>query len=429
MDYPRVLVISNNSFSKTDSNGRTLGNFFMGWPKERLAQFCVSSDGADFDVCDNYRCITDGEVINARKHFRKAQPVDLVHTSQVHNIGSRGKERKTAFLMLCRSLLWHDDIWKTKQLHDWIDKFNPDIVLVMFSDSTFILEMATFISKMRRIPLMMYNSEGYYFFKHNYFRTKTWCDWLWFPIYQRVYKKQVERTMRRVSFSIYCNDLLQNDYNLRFSGPSAVLYTSSTLKFESHLFDADKPVFSYMGNLTFNRPKALMEVADVLQSINPSYKLDVYGKPMDKEMEETLINYPGISFKGFVSYEEVQKVIRKSDILFHAETRDKRWEESLRYGFSTKIADSVSSGTCFLLYAPSYIACAQYIKETNSGWFADNKSDLRKAIEDILFNEGKRNEVLFNAQVVAVKNHSLSNNCQIFRQLVCECLNNNKDNA
>ncbi|MEG2402761.1 MAG: hypothetical protein RSB34_07500, partial [Muribaculaceae bacterium] len=65
MKYPRTLVISNNSFSLTNSNGRTLGNFFIGWPKESLAQFCISSDGPNYDICNNYYCITDKEALKA----------------------------------------------------------------------------------------------------------------------------------------------------------------------------------------------------------------------------------------------------------------------------------------------------------------------------------------------------------------------------
>ena len=53
-EYPRLLVLSNNSFSKSNSNGRTLGSLLQGWPKDKIAQFCISTDGPDFEVCDNY---------------------------------------------------------------------------------------------------------------------------------------------------------------------------------------------------------------------------------------------------------------------------------------------------------------------------------------------------------------------------------------
>ena len=64
-EYPRVLVFSNTCFSKSDSNGRTLGNLFSGWPKGRLAQFYIKSATPDFDVCDRYFLVTDGQALKA----------------------------------------------------------------------------------------------------------------------------------------------------------------------------------------------------------------------------------------------------------------------------------------------------------------------------------------------------------------------------
>lgn len=424
MNYPRVLVISNNSFSNTDSNGRTLGNLFVGWPKEKLAQFCISTDGPNFELCDNYYCITDKEALNAFLYFRRAQGKRLEPVKEKTAKGSRGEGRKTLLMMMARNLIWGAKRWKSNDFKKWVADFKPEIILLLFSDSSFILNIGTSLSKELNIPLVMFNTEGYYFFKSNYCRTKTKWDWLLFPIYQGLFRKQVRRTMKQVEYSMYLNELLRDDYDREFGGPSSVLYTSSSLTPEEHAFCSERPVFSYIGNLTFNRPQALMEVAGVLQSINSSYKLDIYGKTLNKDTEDELRNHPGISYKGFVKYDEVKKVIRNSDVLFHAETKDKRWEVNLRYGFSTKIADSVSSGKCFVLYAPAQIACSQYIKESGAGWFADNKEDLKKSLEEILFNEEKRKEVLNKAQRVAATNHSLSNNCQRFRDIICECVKN-----
>lgn len=422
MYFPRVLVVSNNSFSNTDSNGRTLGNLFVGWPKDKLAQFCISTDGPNFDLCDNYYCVTDKDALKAFLHLRKAEGKKLKPSVKESVSGSRGEGRKTLLMMLVRNLIWGKSRWRSKALKEWVADFNPEIVLLLFGESAFMLNIGTSISKELNVPLVMFNTEGYFFLKSNYCRTKTKWDWLLFPIFQGMYKRQVRKTMARVEYSMYLNQLLQADYDKEFGGPSTVLYTSSALENEDHQFNSEHPVFSYIGNLTFDRPKALMEVADVLQSINPLYKLDLYGKPLDKFIEDELINHPGISYKGFVKYDEVQKVIRNSDVLFHAESQDRRWEESLRYGFSTKIADSVSSGTCFVLYASAQIACSQYIKETGAGWFADNIVDLKKSLEEILFNEGKRQEVLNRAKLVARENHSLSNNSKKFREIIIDCV-------
>lgn len=427
MNYPRVLVVSNNSFSKINNNGRTLGNLFIGWPKESLAQFCVSTEGPNFDLCDNYYCITDNDVLTAFLHLKKAYGRKLKPSENTSSAGSRGEGKKTISMMLARNLIWGFNRWKNVSFMNWVRQFNPDVILLFFSDSSFLLNIASALSKELSVPLVVFNTEGYYFFKSNYMRTKTVWDWILFPIYQWQYKKQVKKTMKRVRFSMYLNQLLRTDYDNEFGGPSEVLYTSSSLEFEEHTFSIQNPTFSYIGNLTFDRPKALIEVADVLQSLNKEYILDIYGKTLDQETERLLINHPGISYKGFISYDEVKNVIHKSDVLFHAETQDKRWEESLKYGFSTKMADSISSGSCFVLYASPEIACSQYIKETGAGWFADSKEGLKIALEEILYNEEQRQTVLKTARQIASNNHSVNNNCQKFRSIICNCVNSEKE--
>lgn len=419
--YPRVLVVANNSFSKTDNNGRTLSNLFIGWPREKIAQFCISSDGPDYEVCNNYYCVTDSAVLDSRLHFRKVDRNTLDPSYCREPVGSDGKGKKTAFRMLVRDLLWNRDVWNTKEFNHWIKDFNPELILILFSDCSFILDIATSISKKFDVPLVVYNTEGYYFFKENYFRTKSLFDWLWFPIYQKRYKKHVEAMMGRVSLSIYLNDLLRDDYYERFKDKSIVLYTTSTLEATNRSFD-DELIFSYIGNLTHGRPKALLEIADVLQSINPTWKLNVYGKPLDEYDEILLKEHKGISFRGFVKYDEVQKIVVESQILFHAESQEKDRQESLKYGFSTKIADSISSGACFVLYASNDLACSKYIQETGAGWFASDRQALKACIEEIVFDPQQRNEVLKKAKQIAILNHSVQANCNKFWSVIGEVL-------
>ena len=77
MNYPKVLVVANNSFSETSNMGRTLGSFFKGWPLDRIAQFCISTTEPDYSVCQNYYMITDREMLRAFLHFRKASRVSI----------------------------------------------------------------------------------------------------------------------------------------------------------------------------------------------------------------------------------------------------------------------------------------------------------------------------------------------------------------
>lgn len=114
---PRVIVISNNSISKTNSNGRTLGNYFIGWPKEEVAQFCISTTEPDYGVCDNYYCVPDKNAFNAFIHFKKANRSkieDCVNTAANTRIISYKPSVKTATKALIRHLVWKNR-WNNKE--------------------------------------------------------------------------------------------------------------------------------------------------------------------------------------------------------------------------------------------------------------------------------------------------------------------------
>ena len=426
MEFPRVLVISNNSFSKSCSNGRTLGNLFIGWPKDKIAQFCISTAEPDYDVCENYYLLTDRSMLTSLTHLAKG-----ARCSMESNYGTAGntivggkKVFKTPFKALLRCLVWSNKRWNSREFKQWVGIFNPEVVLVMNSDATFILDLARYISRQRKIPLVMYNTEGFYFFKHNYLNPSRFFNNTFFSVYQYIYRLHFKAMMKNVSLSFHLNPLLRDDYSREFNGEHEVLYGASVLHFDKGDLHTEAPVFTYLGNFGFDRPSALIEVAEVLQSINPNYRLDVYGKIPRPEIRERFDNCPGLNYKGVIPYDEVVNVIYNSTILFHVESQASQYEESLRYGFSTKIADSICSGHPFLMYSSKNIAGARYIIDTGSGWQASDRNELRGEIIEILYNENARNKVLDKAQFVASENHSIKKNTNIIREklfsLACE---------
>lgn len=419
----RTLVISNNCFSQSNSNGRTLGNLFKGWPKDSLAQMCVISKEPNWDLCDNYYCIEDKTVFNAFTHCKKAEGRLLVKqnstTTAVKRVDTKraGVGRKIVCKVILRELVWAAKRWNSKSFQQWVDLFNPDIVVLQFGDSYFMLDIAYHIAMNRNIPLVIYNTEGYYFFPRNWHHLSKWDNWI-FPIYNRIYRKKVERLMGIAKHCVYLNDKLKEDYDNAFAGESTVIYNSSSVeRSELPLFSTTVPRISYLGNLGLDRDSALVEVGELLQSINSGYKIDVYGKA-NETMQQRFSRAPGVDYKGLVSYDEVKRVIGGSDILFHVETEKGYKERQLQYAFSTKIADSVASGKCFVLYAPEELACSKYIKDTGAGWFASDKRVLVEAITDIINNPDGRAKVLAKAKETAEANHNFQKNAEKFQSIL-----------
>lgn len=423
--YRRVLVVSNNGFSETSSNGRTLGNFFIGWPKDKLAQFCISITKPNMDLCDNYYIVTDKSAMSAFFRFKKASRVPMseaLNTEGTTSLNKSGKRTiKTATKEMLRCLVWADKRWRSNEFKMWVDSFNPEIVLVVTSDSTFIHNIAMDISEDRHIPLVMFCTEGYYLFEHSHMRVESIVDNFSYVVYKHFYRRNYKKLMSYVSHVIYGNSKLEEDYQGEFKHNSTVLYTISRIPFMENDIDLEHPVFSYLGNFGFNRPKVLIEIAETLKRINPSYKLDVYGKIETDSIRRQFESCDAISLMGFISYSEVQSVIARSAIVFHGESQELRFQESLKYGFSTKIADSISSGCCFLMYSSPEIAGAKYLIDSGAAWFAETKDALECQIREILTNPVTRKSKKDRSKVLAKRNHNLDENCRLFHTIINEC--------
>ena len=420
MKFPKVLVISNNCFSKSNSNGRTLGNFFVNWAKDSLAQFTISMKDPDFDVCKNFFCITDREVLSS-VIFGGTKVGRILRESpkfsSITDNASNTKVNKTALKMLLREFVWSCGRWKNVLLSNWIQEFNPDVILLQSGDSSFMINFAYSLAKSRNIPLVVFNTEAYYFYSKNYL-PKSSLDFLTYPLLRNFYVRSFRRMIDYAVHSIYCNKLLKEDYDKEFHKSSSVLYTSSALVFEPRPINLKSPRFSYIGNLGLNRPRGLADIAETLRKINHDYVLDIYGnaKPETIDFFE---QYSNINYHGFIDYSSAVEVIKKTDILFHTELLNEG-QFDLRYAFSTKIADSLASGHNFLLYGSPDIACSQYIRDTGAAWFCSSKSQLIDCISQILSNETLRMEKLETARCIVEKNHRLNKNSQNFKDILID---------
>lgn len=415
MNYPRLLVISNNGFSKQNNNGRTLGSLLKGWPKNKIAQFCISSDGPDFDICNNYFCVTDSDVLRSTLLLRPAKRRDLSDARKIDSNSSNGhvKHRKTTMKMFARNLAWNMGFWRGREFNSWLDEFNPQIVLLQSGESYFMHNLALKISRRFNAQLAIFNTEGYYFFKKDYFAKDGFLGRLLFNGYQALYKYYYKCFMKSCVKQIYGNELLRQDYDREFGNTdSCVIYTGSNIAFVPVTIRPAMPVFCYLGNMGFNRPDALIEFAEVLQSIDSRYKLDVYGFAKDRAMEDKLNGCNAIRFHGAVPYDKVLNVIEKSDFLVHVESQCELFRESLRYGFSTKIADSIASGKIFILFSSTEIAGAQYIMSNGAGIFASTKDDLKNKIIEVLNSVEVKSNIENCAKKTAILNHNSESNAK-----------------
>ena len=66
----KVLIVSHNVFSKTESMGKTLEGYFKDFDSNELAQFYIHSQIPTSKICKNYYRITDKDAIKSILGFK-----------------------------------------------------------------------------------------------------------------------------------------------------------------------------------------------------------------------------------------------------------------------------------------------------------------------------------------------------------------------
>lgn len=420
MDTPRLLVIGNSCLSNNTSNGRTLRNFLLGWDIEKIAQFYIQNEEPDFSVCRNYFRVTDGQALKA---FIKGvnyggivKSSSTVKKDAVNNNPVK-KHSRNAVSMFLRDFIWNSNRWKNSDFKKWLKEFSPEVVLLQAGDSPFMFKIAMSICKDYNIPLVLYNSEVYYFKNFDYFRS-TGIPHLLYPLFHRYYNRVFKKAIRFSHKSIYNCEMIKKVYEKEFNRPSVTIYTATEAQYTVPKKNDDRFTVSYLGNLGVGRHENLVEIGNTLQMISPDYKLDVYGKIPDSVVETAFKNCPGINYRGFVSYDKVMDVMQNSDLLVHIENFSPFYRKDLQYAFSTKIADSLAMGVGFLVYAPAEMACSRYLKENQAAFVVSDKNDLFNTLKYLSENPEECRTYSHTARLLAEKNHNFFNNSALFQNVL-----------
>ncbi len=429
--YPRVLLICNECLSNCTSNGRTMRKFMVGWPKDRLAQFYVISGTPDFAVCDNYFMVSDWEALQAFK-MKKIQN-GKIDKQKVSACSPDLKENrkatinKTPITMMARELVWGTGRWKKYGFLNWVDDYKPDVILLQAGDSGFMCNLSVWLSDRFHAPIVIYNSEGYCFKNYDYFRSHGVAHLL-YPVFRRYFLKSFNSVIQKARKSVYICEELEQEYKRHYNLPSTTIYTAtevSNLKKENVSSKGNYTV-SYLGNMGLGRVDALCEFAAVLHEVNEAARLDIYGKVKSQAVIEKFKTHHNIRYKGFVSYDEVLNVMRMSDLLIHVENFDDFYKEDLKFAFSTKIADSLASGTCFLLYAPESFACTKYLLENQAAYVAVDRSQLKEYLKLLIQDENASTRYMSNAQQLVRANHNAQKNSAAFQHILLEAYQSGK---
>lgn len=426
--FNRVLVVSHNSFSDRQNNGKTLGAFFHGWDKEKLAQIYLTTDVPSFSVCERFFQLTDFDVLRRLFDFRHDGRVVLADSvnalsdvkSEVQKSWVVGfvRNRIGPFFRFSRDLLWGIAGFKTKKIKEFIEDFNPEVVFFQSSSGVFAFQLVKWICRKYNLPLVVQTTDDYLSPK------KTLNPFFWIQYFRLVaiYKWAAMYAGSIIAIS----DDMKDEYSSRFGGNYHVAMNAFELSHVGVRKNQTNEVrFLYAGNLGLNRWRVLAEIGESLSDIYKEHGvrgfLSIYSLIDPGPSVVSRLNCDGFSsFMGAVGPDDLQKIRANSDVLVHVESFDKNDIFITRLSISTKIPEYLASGRCIYAVGPGNVASIKYIIKNNLGFCTDDyrRDRIKKDLLDIVLSPERRKYYADIGQLVAKTRHNPIETSRLVNELL-----------
>ena len=426
---PRVLIVGTVPFNER-STSRAFESYFYNWEKENLAQIFSNTKQPTKGHCGTLYQITDQRLL--KRKFNRTLDTGMIFRyedlpdewadnslevnssffSKLYRWGSK----KSPMVYIIRQYVWNKKYWCTDKLNKWLDEFKPECVFLSSSDDFFVQNIALYVAKRYNIPIVTAVGDDYYFNKKLSFSPL-------YYFYKILYRDLMRKVFRHKGSAIYIGDKIKNKYNSHFGLNGKTVYLTSSIKRRKFKeIEKNYPKIVYCGNIRLGRNNSLNDIGLALGKINSKYILDIYSNETDSNFYKLFESNSNIHFHGSIPYSEVQKVMLESDIIVVVEGFEKRDVNITRYSLSTKVADSLATGSNVLGYGSIECGAIEYLKEIKSGIVCTNFSELVPNITKLLENPELQREFYDSAKKITEKNHNIVNSTRIFEEVVQKVL-------
>lgn len=412
----KLLLISNNSFSKTSNNGKTYEAILSNFGKNELAQlYFTGSERPDFDFCSSYYRMTDIDVV---KSMIKLSPTcgdvlnsDLITEKKVENSKLENKIIKFVKKIISgfsRDMLWKNNRWNCEKLKKWYSEFAPDVILFVGGAGSFSTNIALHVSKDLNIPLVTFYTDDYVInsvkegILHNFHQRRI----------NNIYREVISHSKLRYVIG----ETMAKEYRKYFRCDFNAIMNSTPIEPYQEYPNNDRLTFSYFGGLHLGRWNMIVRLAKLLKG---KVDINVYTMQEPEQEIRSAFKDSGVTFCGGVTGDNLKQKIRESDILLHIESDDKYMRKLTGMSVSTKIPEYLMSGRVVVGFGPTEVASMLILSDNNIGYVVSsdsNDDDIIYKFEIVLDDYNLRKEIGIKGYDYALKYFDNNKNSLMFKE-------------
>lgn len=420
--HPRVLIISDATWTDENNIGNTFSNLFEDWPKEKIAMIYARPDLPNTVVCDNFFQISENRLIrrllNHRiktgKKINTLELNNLMREPTFQNEENSGKKIYSFFLkfrwnifLLAREILWKIGKWKTKELDNFIEDFKPEIVFSLACPGIYMNRLQQYAINHSKARSIVYFVDDVYSLKQFSFSPIFWLNRI-------MVRRSIAKTVKLSNLVYTIVPKQKYEYDKSFNIETKLLTKGGS--FESKR-DIDNNMQTplkliYTGNIYAGRWGTIERIGRFLDKINANDKKGiffVYSKnELTLKMKNALSEIESIKFMGAIPASQVNEIQSKADILVHVESLSLKEKLLTRLSFSTKLVDYFAKATCILAIGWSKAASIEYLKENNIAVIIDDLKDLKKKMNDVFNNTELLKDYAHRSWEFGKKHHEIS---------------------
>ena len=416
----RILIISRTPWDNNNSFGNSFSNIFGGINSFEYANIYCGIGEVNNNLVKKYYSINEKKLfknlISKKNKSGKAFFLDKKiqeDNLSVINLKKQNKAlnffRKNRFLIFfwIRDLIWLIGRWKSKELKEFINDFDPDLIFLPIYYWPYMNRIGLFTKDFSRKKMVGYISDDNYTLKQFSLNPFFWFDRLW-------KRRLVKRAVDACETLYVISDIQKTDYDICFNKNCKILYKGANFIDKSNfkILNKDKINMLYSGNIGDGRHENLLKLGNIIDNLNISSDIKINFKiytstTLNQRIISNFKSLKSTNLFNSVSFEEIKKIQKKSDILIHTESFRLKNKLLFRHSFSTKIVDYFKAGKCILAIGPSSIASIKYLKDNQAAIICNNNKDINFAIKRILKNPNILSDYANNAWVLGLRNHNI----------------------
>lgn len=391
----KVLIISAETWRDDKNGGNVLSNIFNNTNFEFAQIYCNPGNPSN-KLCKNYFQLTDTMIINS--FFSKNNKIGnkIIFNDYPNDIGKKNNnvviENKKFYnffrkynleIFYCiKELLWCSSRWKNKELDNFIDDFDPDIIFAPCYGSHFMLALDRYVAKKTQKPVISYISDDHYTLKQFRFSPIYWINRI-------ILRKNIRKTFKYYNLVYTMTEEQLTEYSSKLNCNMKILKKAGNFDYLNIKRNITFPIkMIYAGGLYCGRDKTLYKLAKVIKEINKDkqfFILDIYtGTQISNSKLKILNDGYNSRVNGLISLEDLKLKYQQSDIALHVESFNLKYKYLTRLSFSTKIIDCLESGCAVMAICWKKHAGYVYLKKNNIAICIDDVKDLKKILNEII---------------------------------------------